>query len=305
MKWNINHLPVFLAVAEMKGVTGAAKRLDMPKSTVSRTLSKLEEDLDIRLFDRNTRQIRLTAEGEIFFHHAQVIMEHVYATNEALAGLRHIPSGVLKVSMPMAFSRDIVGGQLTTFRARFPEVILQMTVTPHPVNLLREDIDLAFVVGEQDVSDMVIRKIVETPLIWVASSEYATQHSFGDKLSDLKPHLSFCERRYQTDRLAVRSQQGRQYLDTSSLMSVNDPVILRNIVLDGGGIALLPALYCYEHLDSGKLVQVFPLIEPEDKASVYALLPSRRLQPYKARVFLDFIDKTVADYLNLYKSLSG
>ena len=303
MKWNIDHLPVFLAVQEMKGVTGAAKRLNMPKSTVSRILSKLEEDLDIRLFDRNTRQFRLTAEGEVFFHHAQVIMDHVYATNEALAGLRHAPSGVLKVSMPMAFSRDIVGPQLNRFRARFPEVIVQMTVTPHPVNLLREDLDLAFVVGAQDASDMVIRKIVETPLIWVASADYAGQHNFGDRISDLKPHLSFCERRYQTRRLPARAPQGRQFLDTSSLMSVNDPVILRNIVLDGGGIALLPALYCYEHLETGKLVQVFPEIEPEDTASVYALLPSRRLQPYRARVFLDFVDEIVSDYLQRHADL--
>ena len=70
MKWNTDHLPVFLAVAEIKGITGAASALDMPKSTVSRTLSRLEEDLDIRLFDRNTRQMRLTAEGELFHMHS-------------------------------------------------------------------------------------------------------------------------------------------------------------------------------------------------------------------------------------------
>ena len=167
MKWNIDHLPVFLAVAEIKGITAAASALDMPKSTVSRTLSRLEEDLDIRLFDRNTRQMRLTAEGELFLTHAQLVMEQVETTNQALAGLRHIPSGVLKVSMPMAFSRDIVGPRLAQFREKYPEVILQIMVTPHTVNLLREDLDLAFVVGEQDMSDMVIRKRASNTLIAV------------------------------------------------------------------------------------------------------------------------------------------
>lgn len=305
MKWNIDHLPVFLAIEEMKGVTGAADRLGMPKSTVSRTLSKLEDDLDIRLFDRNTRQFRLTAEGEIFFQHAQVIMEHVYATNDALAGLRHTPSGVLKVSMPMAFSRDIIGPKLTAFRARYPDVVLQITVTPHDINLMREDLDLAFVVGTQESSDMVIRKIMEAPLIWVASSGYVKDHNFGDTLPDLKPHLGFCERRYQNQRLQVKSKQGRQFLDTSSLMSVNDPVILRNIVLDGGGVALLPALYCYEHLASGQLLEVFPMIEPEDKATVYAVMPSRRLQPYKARVFIDFVDEIVSEYHKRFEQIAS
>lgn len=305
MKWNTDHLPVFLAVAEIKGITGAASALGMPKSTVSRTLSRLEEDLDIRLFDRNTRQLRLTAEGELFFTHAQLVMEQVESANQALAGLRHIPSGVLKVSMPMAFSRDIVGRRLTDFRERYPEVILQIMVTPHPVNLLREDLDLAFVVGQQDMSDMVTRKILESPLIWVASQHYAHEHQFGEKLSDLRPHLKFCERRYQTDRMVVKSAQGKQFLDTSKLMSVNDPVILRNIVLDGGGIALLPALYCYEHLELSELVQVFPSIQPEETAIVNALMPSRRLQPHKARIFIDFVVETVSEYRARFSHLNG
>lgn len=304
MKWNTDHLPVFLAVAEIKGITGAASALDMPKSTVSRTLSRLEEDLDIRLFDRNTRQMRLTAEGELFFTHAQLVMEQVETTNQALAGLRHIPSGVLKVSMPMAFSRDIVGPRLTQFREKYPEVILQIMVTPHTVNLLREDLDLAFVVGEQDMSDMVIRKILETPLIWVASQNYAGDHQFGEKLSELKPHLKFCERRYQTDKMVVKTAQGRQFLDTSKLMSVNDPVILRNIVLDGGGVALLPALYCYEHLESSELVQVFASIQPEETAIVNVLMPTKRLRPQKAQIFIDFVLANVAQYKARFSRLN-
>ena len=297
MKWNIDHLPIFIAVAEMKGITGAARRLDMPKSTVSRILSKLEDDLDLRLFDRNSRQFRLTAEGERFFNHAQTIMDQVYATNEAIAGLRHSPTGVLKVSMPMAFSRDIVGRRLAEFGQLYHDLVLQIMVTPHPVHLLREDLDLAFIVGLPEDSEAVTQKITEAPLIWVASPEYAATHDIGTRLGQLKPHLKFCERRYQTGRLAVRSPQGRQFLDTSQLMSINDPVILRNIVQDGGGVALLPALYCYEQLAEGSLVEVCRDIEPEDKATIFALMPSKRLQPHKAQVFIRFVQKIVAEYL--------
>ena len=75
MKWNTDDLPVFVAVGETMGIRSAAMRLGMPVSTVSRTLSRLEDDLDLRLFDRNTRQFRLTAEGEIFLQHAQTILD--------------------------------------------------------------------------------------------------------------------------------------------------------------------------------------------------------------------------------------
>ncbi|MGB2107235.1 MAG: hypothetical protein ACPHZ5_03605, partial [Candidatus Puniceispirillum sp.] len=111
-----------------------------------------------------------------------------------------------------------------------------------------------------------------------------------------KPHLKFCERRYQTDKMVVKTAQGKQFLDTSKLMTVNDPVILRNIVLDGGGVALLPALYCFEHLKSSKLIQVFPSIQTEESAIVNLLMPSKRLRPQKAQIFIDFVLECIAQY---------
>lgn len=301
MKWNVDHLPVFLAVADMRGITGAAKRLSMPKSTVSRVLSKLEEDLDLRLFDRNSRTFRLTAEGEMFRNHAQMIMDQVYSANEVISGLRHSPSGVLKVSMPMAFSRDIISRHLAQFDKAYPDLVLQLMVTSHQVNLLREDLDLAFIVGLPDDSESVVQKIVESPLIWVAAPNYAAEFQLHHDHNNLTPHLRFCERRYASDKLIVKTSQGKQHINTSDLMSVNDPVILRDIVRDGGGVALLPALYCYEDIANGKLVEVFQDIEPEDKATVYALMPSRRLQPQKARLFIEFVQKIVSDHLAHYQ----
>ena len=296
MKWNSDHLPVFLAVAEMQGVTGAAKRLNMPKSTVSRLLSKLEDDLDLRLFDRNSRAFRLTAEGEIFKNHAQMIMDQVHNTNEVISGLRHSPSGVLKVSMPMAFSRDIVGKHLARFGAQYPDLVLQVMVTPYQVNLMREDLDLAFIVGMPEDSEAVIQKIVESPLRWVASADYATAHNLHSGQASLRPHLRFCERRYTTERLSIKGPQGKQYINTAQLMSVNDPVMLRDIVLDGGGVALLPELYCYEELANQTLVTVFDDLILDERATVYALMPSRRLQPQKARVFIEFVQKIVQEH---------
>lgn len=301
MKWNVDHLPVFLAVAEMRGVTGAAQKLSMPKSTVSRVLSKLEEDLDLRLFDRNSRIFRLTAEGEMFRNHAQMIMDQVYSANEVISGLRHSPTGVLKVSMPMAFSRDIISPHLARFDKAYPDLVLQLMVTAHQVDLLREDLDLAFIVGLPDDSEYVVQKIVESPLIWVAAPDYAAEFNLHHERENLMPHLRFCERRYASDKLIVKTAQGKQPINTSDLMSVNDPVILREIVRDGGGVALLPALYCYEDISKGRLVEVFQDIQPEDKATVYALMPSRRLQPQKARLFIEFVQKIVADHRAHYQ----
>jgi DNA-binding transcriptional LysR family regulator len=297
MKWNVDDLPVFVAVSEMRGIRAAAEKLNMPKSTVSRTLSRLEDGLDFRLFDRNTRQLRLTAEGAAFLGHAQAILEEVMTANEAVAGLRHSPSGLLKVALPMAFSREVIGGQLAAFNQRYPEIVLEVMVTPYLVNLMREDVDLALVVGPVDDSDLMSQKISDTPLIWVASPDYAAKHDWDDQLARLKPHIKFCEQRYKTRRLAVKTTKGKQYLDTSMTISVNDSVILRDVVRQGGGVGLLPELYCRALLNTGELVQVCPSIVPEARAQILALTVSRRLASQKTRLFIEFVRDCVAAYL--------
>ena len=122
MKWDIDDLPIFLAVSEMKGIRAAADKLDLPKSTVSRAVSRLEERLDIRLFDRNTRRFRLTDEGAVFKNFADGIVDQAKQADAPMAGMRHLPSGQLKISMPMAFSREVVGGKLASFHNQYPDV---------------------------------------------------------------------------------------------------------------------------------------------------------------------------------------
>lgn len=296
MKWNIDDLPVFLALCETQGVRAAAARLNMPKSTVSRCLTRLEEKLDLRLIDRNTRQFRLTAEGERFLPHAQQIMDQVAAADEAISGLRHKPGGSLKIAMPMAFSREVIGGRLAEFNARFPDIRLEVLVTSQQVNLLIEDIDVALAVGPFEDSELNSQKIVETPLIWVASPGYAAQFDWADQLAALRSHIKFCERRYKSRRLGLKGQHGRQYLDTSAAMSINDPILLREVIMQGGGVGLMPELYCRNPLRSGALVQICTAIIPEPRAQIVALTASRRLYPQKMRVFVDFAKQCVRDY---------
>lgn len=297
MNWNIDDVPVFVAVSRLRSITSAAKLLRMPKSTVSRTLARLEEDLDVRLFDRNTRQMRLTAEGDAFLLHANAIMEQVEVANEAVAGLRHEPKGTLNVSLPMAFSREVVGGRLLDFQNNYPELSLQTLVASYQIDMLRENIDVAVAVGPIDDSELITQKISETRLIWVASSYYAKAHDWEDSISCLRPHLKFCERRYQQPRFRVKTPKGWQTIDTDSLPSITDPLILREMILRGGGVALLPELYCRHYLNNGIFTQVCPGIEPEAQAIIYALTHSRRLQPQKARLFISFLQSCVADYI--------
>ena len=299
MKWNTNDLPIFVAICEQGGITKASHKLELPKSTVSRSLTRLEDDLGIRLFDRNTRRLRLTSEGETLLGHAKVILEQVMATNEAIAGLKNLPSGLLKVSMPMGFSRDIIGGRLAEFNQIYPDIVLQVMVSPFNINMLTEDIDVAVSVGPIENSELIAHKVIESSLIWVASTEYVQKHNWENKMSNLLSHLKFCERRYQRELFLVKKSGGKQAIDMRNLMSVNDPVMLREIVRQGGGVALMPEMYCSKDLKNNRLKRVCNDIEPLQRATIYALTNSRRLEPQKTSVFINFLTQCTTDYGNL------
>ena len=127
------------------GARAAAARLNMPKSTVSRCLTRLEEKLDLRLIDRNTA-VQAYRQGEVSSACA-ADYGRGGCCRRGHPGLRHKPGGSLKIAMPMAFSREVIGGRLAEFNARFPDIGLEVLVTSQQVNLLIEDIDVALAVG--------------------------------------------------------------------------------------------------------------------------------------------------------------
>ena len=293
MKWNIDDVPVFVAVIDQNGFTAAARALDMPKSTVSKAVSRLEEALGLRLLDRNSRNLRITAEGETFYRQALLIMEQVRETDAAMAGLNAVPSGKLVVALPPAFCQEIVSPNLAAFHREHPRVDLDLIVTTHGTDILRDQIDIAVVVGPLEDSDLISRTLFSGRLIWVASPDYLMTCTLGDSPDDLPKHVRLCETRYGMRRVPVRLEGQVAHLDfTRGITHVNDPLSVRRAVVGGAGISLLPELYCRQQLRDGSLVEVYEHISLDLSASKLSVVyPSRRLMSPRTRVFLEFLDR--------------
>lgn len=293
MKWKIDDVPVFRAVVESAGISAAAEALGMPKSTVSTAISRLEQDLGIRLLDRNTRRMRLTGEGETFYRHCLLIMEQVDEADALMAGLTAMPAGRLTVALPGAFSQEILAPRLHEFRRRYPRVELDLIVTGHPVDVLRDQLDLAIVVGAQTDSELTQKTLLAGRLVWIASPDYLADTELGEGVDDLLAHIAICETRYALPRMPVRVSGEPAALSLASgVMRANDPVTVREAVLRGAGISFLPDRYCTQHLRRGELVEVFPNIQFEmSAATLSAVFPSRRLMSARLRVFLEFLEE--------------
>ncbi|MDB2389720.1 LysR family transcriptional regulator [Alphaproteobacteria bacterium] len=297
MKWNINDIPVFVAVAEHEGISLAARKLGMPKSSVSRAISRLEATLGLSLFDRNTRNLRLTDEGQVFLSHASLIVEQAEAASAALAGIQKRPSGNLTVAIPMAFSREIIGGRLAEFSDAYPDIKLDIRVVGHPVNLMTDHIDLSISPDVQEDSDLYCQTLMRTKLIWVSSPAYTELASVTADIASITAHMRFCEQRYLLRKMPILFEDNkvapRRFLNCLGAMPVNDPVLLRETIKQGGGISFMPDIYCKSALASGELVQILPEIRLDMDATVSALYLRHRFVPQKIRAFIDFARECV------------
>jgi DNA-binding transcriptional LysR family regulator len=296
MKWKIDDVPVFVAVVDQNGITAAAKTLGMPKSTVSTTLARLEQGLGLRLLDRNSRNLRITREGETFYRQAQLIVEQVRETDAMMAGHNTVPSGRLAVALPPAFCQEIVAPNLFAFRNAYPAIELDLIITSHGVELLRDLADIAVVVGPLEDSELVSRTLISGPLVWVSSPEYLAGNSIGDDPQGIVSHVQMCEKRYGLGRMPVRIGGNAINIDLSHGIShVNDPLVVRGAVMNGAGLSLLPLHYCRDQLTQGSLVEICQHVTFDLSASkLTAVYPSRRLMSPRTRAFLELLTEVCA-----------
>lgn len=297
MKWRIDDVPMFRAVIERGGITAAAATLGVPKSTVSKAVGRLEHGLGVRLLERNSRKVRVTAEGEAFYHHCQLIMDQVAEADARMAGLTSVPGGRLAVALPAAFCQEILAPRLAMFRQRYPGIALDLVVPRNTVDILGEPFDVAIVVGPQPDSDFTRKTLLGGRLIWVTSPAYRDANRIGGRVEDLVAHIHVCETRYAGHPLPVRCDGAAATIALpETTIRVNDPIAVRQAVLGGAGVSFIPDRYGARQLASGALVEVCRHIAFDISASALsAVFPSRHLLSARVRAFLDFLDEVCRD----------
>lgn len=292
MRWRLDDIFVFAEIVDGGGITAAARALDMPKSTVSKVLSRLEQELGLRLIERTSRRIRITPEGQAFYRQARLILDQAEAADALMAGLKAAPSGRVSLAAPAAFCREILAPALPDFRRRYPEVQLELSVTAQAVDVLGGQVDLAVVVGPQPDSTLTQKVLLSGKLIWVCSPAYLADNAVDPPGEDYVRHIQACETRYVQEPLTVHIKGSRRPLELGrDVFQINDPIAVRQAVKSGLGVSFLPARYCLDQLRSGELVEVWKHITFDSLASRLAVVfPGRSLQSPRCRAVVDFIE---------------
>lgn len=291
MKWKIDDVPVFVAVVEQNGVSAAAKHLKMPKSSVSIGLSRLETGLGVRLIERNSRNLQITPEGERFYRRAQMIVEQVQEADAAISGVTATPKGRLSVAMPAAFAQEVLAPHLARFREIHPGVDLELVMTTQGLRMAQDQVDLAIAVGSLPETGLETRSLECGPLIWVTSPDYGRRLPLCLAPDKIAQHVQFCETRYGRARFPVCADGRATHVDLLHNVShVDDPLVVREAVRNGAGVAPLPRRFCTRHLNEGTLVEVFSSVRCTTAATSFtAVCTGRSLMSPRVRVFLDFL----------------
>ena len=285
----------FIAVATEGSFARAGERLGVGRSAVSRSVQKLEGQLGARLFQRTTRATSLTREGELFFDNCRPGVERILEALEEMRDLREgPPRGLLRVGAPLGFGRKVVAPLLAKFRARFPEVAIELVLDERDADLVAARIDVAFRDGVLEDSEVIARQLIPMRSVVCAAPSYARRCGLPGSVDALAAHacIGQCLPNGRLREWTFRIDGRTTRIAPQGALTTNDPGLILEAVLAGEGIAQLPACHVADALRAGTLLACLEPFSPDDGGHYLCYL-SRRQLPKRVRAFVDFMTQEV------------
>lgn len=285
-----NEMTVFERVVERGSFAAAAQDVGLSPSAVSKLISRLEQRLGVRLINRTTRQLALTAEGTTYLKRSREILAAIEAAESEIASARTSPRGHLRVHAPPVMIGDHFGPALSEFLARYPRITIDFLVTSRPVDLVAENIDVAMRTGKLPDSSLVACKIVDLTQIVCASPAYIARHGRPIVPSDLARHRCLILNGIPEPTNWVFNSDGRRIaVEVDGAVSADSSDVLLRLAIEGVGIVRLGELAVARALVNGSLEPLLLDAQVHENYPLWALLPPGRQRSPKVKVFLEFL----------------
>ncbi len=282
---DLTDLHTFARIADLGSISGAARSLGSPKSSVSRSLVRLEEAVGAALIERSTRHLRLTDAGLLLLRHARRILDDVGEAENAIGNLIAVPNGTLRVSAPFTYAEGLLAQRLPAFLERYPQVRVVLTVDNRMIDLLTEETDVAIRIGPLADSELIARRIATFALWACASPAYLAAHGMPRTAQDLAAHRVIAH----ADRASVWKFKKNGVVHLAEIAPgtvVPEPAVVKTMLIRGAGIGQLPDFHAMDAIADGTLVRVLADHEV-DTVDAHALYTSHRSLSAKVRVFID------------------
>lgn len=282
-----SEMAIFERVAERGSFAGAAEDVGLSASAVAKLITRLEQRLGVRLINRTTRHLALTAEGEIYLDRVREILG---AAETEIASARASPRGHLRVHTFPVIAAHELAPALPDFLARHPHITFDFMVTNRSVDLVGENVDLSLRMGPLEDSALVSRKIVDLSRIVCASPDYLARHGRPAKPADLVGHACLTlSRNPGSTSWPFRINGKLTRIDVKGPLSADSADMLLQLAIGGAGILRLSEHVVARSIHEGLLQPLLQDVQDPQSYPLFALLPPGRHQAPKVKAFIDFL----------------
>lgn len=289
---DLNAVAILAKVIEAGSFRGAAKALDVPRSTVSLKVARLESQVGVRLVERTTRTLRATEAGNAYLRTAGPALEALAEAGREAADRAVEPSGTLRVTAPPELGQVLFGRVLSVYRARYPAVRVEADLTARRVDLPAENIDLAVRAGELSDSTLICRAIgAGGAMVACAAPDYLRRRGTPRHPADLAGHdCLVMSARQSPTRWVFRDGGKRTRVEVTPAVSINSFLVLRDLAAAGHGIARIPAFLLSDQLADGSLREVLSAFAMPETA-FHALYPPSGKLSAKLQGFVTVLEE--------------
>ena len=288
----LKSLKIFVRSAQCRSFSEAARQLGMAPSAVSRAVMRLENELEVRLLQRTTRNLTLTENGNKFYERCQQILYDLEEAELEVKQSRSIPVGTLRLDLSFVFGKMHIAPTLLRFATRYPELNLNVSFNDRLVNLIEEGIDATVRIGINDDSSLIMHYLATTRYITCASPRYLEQYGTPTTPDELLQHrcVNF-----------IFPQTGREFnwkfeqdgksreLSVNSYLQFNNSEVILEAVIEGAGVVQFPKFIAAKAIARRDLQPILQAYEPQVGLPIAVLYPQKRYISAKVLVFVEFM----------------
>lgn len=282
----------FLGVVEHGSFSAASRHEGVSVSSIARRVAALEEDLGVRLLNRNTRSLSVTEAGQLFHDRTRDAVRELDSARLEASSYQTDVKGVLKVSMRVSMG-EMVLPRIRTFLERHPDITMDFSLTDERLDLLQNNIDVAVWIGQLNDSELIARLLSHGRRVVCASPEYLEQHGEPQHPLDLSNHICMPHRAASYDGTWRFSKDGERWdIPANGPFQSSSPLALMSTAMSGLGLVVLQIYMIERALKEGTLKAIltdFEVSSTEADTAIYAVYPHSRYLSPKARAFIDFL----------------
>jgi len=298
---DLNEIIVFVKVAQAGSFSQAAKELGMPNSTVSAKVSSLEKRLGATLLYRTTRKLSLTQIGKAFYEKSAKNIEGLLAAQEEVTSHQGEPQGLLRVTAPSLFSSSILPDVIAAYIEKYPKVKFELLATDQTVDLIAENVDIAIRAGKLDDSTLISKKLGESYFAPFASPSYIKRSGNISHPKELLNHPCIQFTQVGKDYWSFTNKnKAKLDIAMTGKIVLNELFTVKELAINGKGIALLPTFICADEMKKKQLVRILPDWR-SDVRNISFVYPAHKFVSPKLSAFINLASDMIKERLKKFE----